>query len=199
MSTAQIITVDFRNDTLFAVERDDGVFVAVTPICQSLGLAPNKQRERIQSDPILREGGTTTVFPSAGGMQETFALRLDLVNGWLFTIDESRVRDEETRQRVLAYKRECYGVLFKHFYGRSYDDRKRGLEDPASVNHDEPIMNRRSLVTEARQTHGIQAARELWFKLGLPTTPSMYADPRQADFFYTAIRRDNPNGDQKAG
>ena len=28
----QIITVNFRNDTLFAVERDDGVFVAAKPI-----------------------------------------------------------------------------------------------------------------------------------------------------------------------
>lgn len=53
------------------------------------------------------------------------------------------------------------------------------------------MQTKRSLVTEARQTHGIQAARELWFKLGLPTTPSMYADPRQGEFFtYTAIRRD---------
>jgi hypothetical protein len=34
----KIVTVDFRNDTLFAVERDDGVFVALKPICDSLGI-----------------------------------------------------------------------------------------------------------------------------------------------------------------
>ena len=187
----KIITVDFRNDTLFAVERDDGVFIAVTPICQSLGLAPSKQRERIQHDPILREGGTVTVFPSAGGMQETFCLRLDLVNGWLFTIDESRVKDEETRQRVLAYKRECYGVLFKHFYGRSYEERKKVFETPGGDANDEPTPIKRSLVTETRQTFGIQPARELWFKLGLPTVPSMFAHPEQSELFtYTAIKRD---------
>ena len=186
MSSAHITTVEFHNDTLFAVEREDGVFVAVTPICQTLGLAPNKQKERIQADPILSEGGTVTVLPSAGGPQSTFCLRLDLVNGWLFTIDESRVKDEDTRQRVLAYKRECYRVLFQHFYGKATP-----RHEPAGVvNLDESLPTKRSLVAEARKTHGVQSARELWFKLGLPTTPSMYGDPRQPDFFYTAIRQE---------
>lgn len=192
MST--ITTVNFRNDTLFAVERDDGVFVAIKPISDTLGLAWNKQLERIKRDPILAEGMTMTVMPSPGGPQETTLLKLDLVNGWLFTIDEGRVKDEETRQRVLAYKRECYGVLHKHFYGRSLDERLSTLGDKvADATTDEPLSSRRQLVTEARHTHSVQAARELWFKLGLPTTPAMYADPRQGDFFYyTAIRRDPP-------
>ena len=101
----KIITVDFRNDTLFAVERDDGVYVAVKPISDTLGLAWNKQLERLKRDPILAEGMTIMVMPSVGGIQETTCLKLELVNGWLFGIDESRVKDEETRQRVLAYKR----------------------------------------------------------------------------------------------
>lgn len=189
-----ITTVNFRSDTLFACERDDGVFVAVTPICTSLGLDAKKQRERIQRDPILSEGGAVMALPSPGGTQDTFCLRLDLVNGWLFTIDESRVRDEETKQRVLSYKRECYSVLFKHFYGRSFEQRRASLEEPiGEPRMEEPTQTRRQLVTEARQTHGIQAARELWFKLGLPTTPAMYADPSQGEFFYyTAIKRDAP-------
>lgn len=198
-----ITTVNFRNDTLFAVERDDGIWVAVTPICQSLGIDPQKQRKRIAEDPILAEGVCQAVFPSAGGQQETTCIRLDLVNGWLFGINDKLVKDEETRQRVLAYKRECYSVLFKHFYGRTLDQRSASLADsPGEPRTEEPIHVRRQLVTEARHTHNIQAARELWFKLGLPTTPAMYADPQQGEFFYyTAIRRDPPKdngGEQEA-
>lgn len=187
-----IVTVDFRNDTLFAVERDDGVFVALKPICESLGLAWGSQHNRLLRDPILAEGIFTTKMPSVGGVQETTCIKLELVNGWLFTIDESRVKDEETRQRVLAYKRECYGVLFKHFYGRSYADRSATFEAARAPNMEETIHTKRQLVTEARQTHSIQAARELWFMLGLPTTPAMYADPRQTDLFtsYQVIRRE---------
>lgn len=177
----KIITVDFRSDTLFAAERDDGVFVAVTPICQALGLNANKQRERIQNDQILREGGTVTVFPSAGGMQETYCLRLDLVNGWLFTIDESRIKDPAVRERVLTYKRECYGVLFQHFYGKhERHERPADLIEPPTAT-EEPEGPKVRLVTEARHTFGPQAAGQLWFKLGLPVVPAMYHDPRQGE------------------
>ena len=169
-----IITVNFRSDTLFAVEREDGVFVAVSPICDALGISANMQRRRIQKDPILREGGIVTIFPSAGGMQETFCLRLDLVHGWLLGIDESRVRDEETRQKVLIYKRECCQVLFQHFYSRA-DVPPRETEEAEGP--------RVRMVTEARHTFGIPAAAQLWLKLGLPVVPAMLHDPRQPDLF----------------
>lgn len=35
----QLITVEFRGDTLFAVDDVDGVFVAVKPICDRLGMS----------------------------------------------------------------------------------------------------------------------------------------------------------------
>ena len=178
---ANIVTVDFRSDTLFAVERDDGVFVAITPICDRLGIRPEKQRERIKRDAILSEGSAVVAFPSAGGPQDTLCLRLDLINGWLFTLDESRVRDEATRQRVLVYKRECYGVLFRHFYGRAAE-----RPTPAEVIEPlpevgEPDGPKVRLVTEARHTFGTQAAAQLWFRLGLPIVPAMYHDPRQGE------------------
>lgn len=184
--SGKIVTVDFRSDTLFAVERDDGVYVAVAPICKTLGISINKQRERIQNDPILSEGGTVTVLPSPGGMQETFCLRLDLVNGWLFTIDESRVRDEETRQKVLAYKRECYGVLFQHFYGKATGTTPQPLDVIEDAETSESVKLRK--ITEARHIFGLPAAAELWFKLGMPITPAMLKDPRQYAFEYAAIK-----------
>lgn len=36
---SQIITVDFRGDTIFAVQQTGTPFVAVKPICDRLGLA----------------------------------------------------------------------------------------------------------------------------------------------------------------
>ncbi len=181
-----IVTVNFRNDTLFAVERDDGVFVAVTPICDALGLAAAMQRKRIQNDAILSEGGIVAIFPSAGGMQETFCLRLDLVNGWLFTIDESRVKDEETRLRVLSYKRECYRVLFEHFYGRQAP-RAEIVEDGA-----EAVGPKVRMVTESRNTFGTQAAAQLWFKLGLPVVPAMLASSERTLFDVFGAKPDEP-------
>ena len=114
----KIITVDFRDDTLFAVEKDDGVFVAIKPIVQTIGLDWKAQLRRVTDDAILSKGMVVATIPSPGGAQITTCLRLDLVNGWLFTLEDSRVKDPVVRERVLTYKRECYSVLFNHFYKR---------------------------------------------------------------------------------
>jgi len=135
----QIITVNFRNDTLFAVQRDDGEFVAITPICKSLGIDAQKQRKRIQEDSILSEGVCQAVYPSPGGDQEMTLLRLDLLNGWLFGINDKQVKDEETRQKVLAYKRECYAVLHAHFHGAARPA-PRHLPDLEDMDAEEPEL-----------------------------------------------------------
>lgn len=183
---SKLITVDFHDDTLFALDTPEGVFVAVNPICQRLGIDPQKQRKRIAEDAILSEGVCQAVYPSAGGGQETAGLRLDLIHGWLFTINEKLIRDDETRARVLTYKRECYGVLFQHFYG----SRQQGpVVAPPPAAREEPVRVRRQLVTEARHVFGERAAGRLWFALGLPIVPEMQEPPKQGDFgfTYTAI------------
>jgi hypothetical protein len=180
-----IITVNFRNDTLFAVERDDGVFVAIKPICDSLGIAWQGQLQRVKYDPVLSEGVTTVVIPSPGGAQETTCLKLELVNGWLFKIDSRRVQNEDAKQKLLTYQRECYGVLFQHFYGKH--------QKPAPVIEEEPAENESvkiRLVHESRQVFGTQAAAQLWFRLGLPVVPAMLHDPRQISLLdYSAVKR----------
>lgn len=188
----QIITVNFRGDDLYGFENDDGTFVALKPIVENMGMDWSAQYRRTQRDPILSEGIAMMATPfGRGGDQQAVCLKLDLVNGWLFTIDSSRVKDEAVRDRVLLYQRECYGVLHKHFYGRSTAERRETIDGKPST--EEPMQTKRSLVTEARQTFGPQVARELWFKLSMPTTPGMYADESQGDFFtYTAIKRDPP-------
>lgn len=180
---SKIITVDFRNDTLFAVERDDGVFVAVKPICDTLGLSWGSQHNRIMRDPILAEGIFTTKMPSVGGLQETTLLKMDLINGWLFGIDENRVK-AECKEAVLTYKRECYAVMFEHFYGKK---KAKPVEISEDAQENESVKLR--MVTEGRHTFGNQAAAQLWFRLGLPVVPAMMHDPRQITLFdYTAVK-----------
>lgn len=193
----QIITVNFRGDQLYGFENDDGTFVALKPIVESMGMDWSAQLKRVKRNPILAEGMAIMATPfGRGGDQEAVSIKLELVNGWLLTIDTSRIENDDVRERVLLYQRECYAVLYKHFYGRSQADRSASIE--GTPNTEEPLQVKRSLVTEARQTFGCQSARELWFKLGMPTTPSMYADDRQYEFTYTAIKRDPPIADQAA-
>ena len=188
----QIITVNFRGDQLYGFEEDDGTFMALKPIVESMGLDWSSQVKRVKRDPILSEGMVMMTIPfGRGGDQEAICLKLELVNGWLFTIDAARITNEQVREKVILYQRECYSVLHKHFYGRSTGERHSSpAGEPAT---EEPMQSRRSLVTETRQSFGIQAAREMWFKLGLPTVPAMFADPDQASLFtYTAVKKHEP-------
>ena len=111
-------------------------------------------------------------------------MRLQLINGWLFTIDESRVKDEETRQRVLTYKRECYDVLYRHFIGTPIVKGRSTSKDEAP----ESDGSRLRMVTETRQLFGRSAAAQLWFKLGLPTVPAMMREPLQGNFDFSSIQ-----------
>lgn len=169
----EIVTVNFRGDELYGFKQDDGVFVALKPIARALGLDWSAQLKRVKRDPVLSEGMAMMATPyGLGGDQEAVAIKMELVNGWLFGIDSSRIRDETARERVILYQRECYGVLFKHFY-------KGGLLESEAVDYEPdkalPVGERRKLVTEARQSYGTAASRALWFKLGLPTVPEMSA------------------------
>lgn len=186
----KLTTISFQGDTLFAVE-DEGVpFVAIKPISDGLGLKWSGQHDRLNRDPILAEGIRVMRMPSPGGEQETVALRLDLLQGWLFGIEVSRVKPE-VRPRVLDYKRECFAALHAHFYGRRAEPVAVPPFDPA---REEPVSVRRGLVSEARQTFGVKAAGSLWIALGLPLVAEMRDGRRQGDlaFTYTAVRQDPP-------
>lgn len=182
----EIVTVNFRGDDLYGFKQDDGVFLAAKPMAEAMGLSWEPQRQRIQRDPVLSEGASMMKVPfGRGGPQEMLCIKLELVNGWLFGIDSARIKDETVRERVILYQRECYQVLHDHFSGK----RKTLLGENDEEPDNSPSMNeRRSLVAEARQTFGTQAARELWFVQGLPIVPAMVAHGHnQPDLFHPGM------------
>ena len=173
----QIVTVDFHGDELFGFEREGVIHVALKPIVTALGIDWSSQLHRLRRDPVLSEGVVVMTTPHG---PEMVCLRLDLVNGWLFTIDASRVRGDAVREKVLVYQRECFAVLARHFQQAT----GAGLAPLAGPSTAEG----RQLVTEARQTFGAQAARELWASLGLPMVPAMRAPAEQPDLFEPPAR-----------
>ncbi|MDD2728501.1 phage antirepressor N-terminal domain-containing protein [Malikia sp.] len=109
-----LVNVEFHGQSLVAVLIDGQPYVAMKPICENIGLQWNGQFERINRNPVMKEGIRVTRTPSKGGDQETVCLPLDMLNGWLFGVDVNRVR-EEIKPRLIQYQKECFGVLFRHF------------------------------------------------------------------------------------
>ena len=160
------------------------MFVALKPIVESMGMDWSAQLKRVKRDPILAEGMAIMATPfGRGGDQDAVCLKMDLVNGWLFTIDSSRIKDEGVREKVILYQRECYTVLFRHFYKGA-----KPISEPLIVEDHEETQNpdgsKVRLVTECRQTFGTKASGQLWFQLGLPTVPAMIEQSRQYDLLH---------------
>ncbi len=115
-------TVDFYGDAMVAVRSANGdIYVPVRPICEQIGVDWPAQFRRIKRDVILSEEQmVVAVTATTDGANETqthemVALPLKYLNGWLFGLNPSRVK-EEVRDVLIRYQRECYDVLYEAFY-----------------------------------------------------------------------------------
>ena len=54
-------------ESVWKARQDDGVFVALKPMCDSMGLTWRPQWKRLQNDAVLSEGITVMMIPSPGG------------------------------------------------------------------------------------------------------------------------------------
>lgn len=110
--------IDFYGDEITAVLVEEGdrqmVFIPIRPICDYLGLNWSGQRQRIQRDPILGEVSSECVIHSQGQGRRMLCLPLDYLNGWMFSINADRVK-EDIRNNLLRYQRDCYRALADAF------------------------------------------------------------------------------------
>lgn len=130
-------TIDFYGDEIIAVlvkeERRQQVYIPIRAICDYLGLSWSGQRERINRDPVLSEVTrfvrVTRTNPE-GGNPNVLALPLEYLNGFLFGVNASRVK-EEIRDNLIRYQRECYRVLADAFLPPDLNVRPVDSDDQA--------------------------------------------------------------------
>ncbi len=107
--------VDFYEDEITALQMDDGkVFVPIRPICDRLGINWNGQRQRIKRDTVLSEALTVCVTHTVQGNRDMLCLPLDTLPGFLFGVNENRVK-VELKEPLIIYKREVHRVLSEAF------------------------------------------------------------------------------------
>ena len=108
-------TVPFYGHNLVAIRLPDGRIAAVLRwLCDGLGVNIQSQMRHIRGRAVLAEGLVTVRIDTEGGPQAMPALTLDVLPGWLFSVDERRVK-EEARADVILFQRECAKVLADHF------------------------------------------------------------------------------------
>jgi hypothetical protein len=171
VASGKLTLVEFHGDSLLGVILEDGEYVAIKPMSDAMGLSWPSQWKRLQRDPILRESIVVMAMPWGTSAVETTFLRIDLVNGWLFGIDESRVKPE-ARETVLTYKRECYRVLYEHFHGKKIRPGQPEMSDQL----------KKELVNTAIRCGGARAGAEAWVHYGLAPLPAITHALAQGEF-----------------
>lgn len=116
MKTKTVAKVNDVNNLLI----DNGEkLVPIRPNCDALGIAHQRQIEKIKSDEIL--GSTVTLrmtFAADKNEREMTCIPYMYVFGWLFTINPKNVKPE-AKEAVIKYRLECYKALFQPFTDQS--------------------------------------------------------------------------------
>lgn len=113
-------TVDFYGDGIpVAQTLDGGLYVALRPITDHLGLAFGSQRNRVLRDRVMAPRVRTVLMTAADGRQrELLCLPLDLLPGFLFGVTTGRVRPALV-DKIDRYRADCFRVLWETFRGDS--------------------------------------------------------------------------------
>lgn len=106
--------VKFNNQDVPVFFHENKPYVAMKPICENIGLQWEAQYKKIQRNHILKQAMSMMDMPSKGGIQQTIALPIGYLNGWLLNVDVNRVKPE-IKDTLIKYQLECYDVLYKHF------------------------------------------------------------------------------------
>lgn len=108
-------TVPFYGHDLIAVTLPDGGIAAVLRwLCDGLHLNMQSQLRVIRGRTALADGLVSVQVMTEGGPQTMAALTLDVLPGWLFAVDERRVK-AEAQADVVLFQRECVRALATYF------------------------------------------------------------------------------------
>ena len=106
-------TVPFNGNEIISLEKDGVVYVPVKRLCENLGLDWTGQRKKLTEEPRFNYRLISAVGADKK-TREMGCIPFKKLNGWLFSINPSRVR-KDLRKKLEAYQEECFDVLYKYW------------------------------------------------------------------------------------
>ena len=105
---------------IYAINDENGqTIVPIRPICEAIGVDYKAQYSKVKEDEILSSTVVlSTTVATDGKDRGMVCLPLEFVYGWIFTINPRNV-NPRAKDSVIKYKRECYEVLYRHFFNRA--------------------------------------------------------------------------------
>lgn len=129
-----IQSVDFHGKIIPTIQHDGKPYVGMKAICENIGLGWHGQWERINRHAVLKDGIRVIRTPSNGGEQDMVCLPLEYLNGWLFGVDVTRLKNPEARTTLIRYQRECFKVLYDYWHnGKAENPRQTTPDERAGL------------------------------------------------------------------
>ncbi|ACZ07719.1 P22_AR N-terminal domain [Sebaldella termitidis] len=112
----------FHEDEIltFQDQETGKIYVAVTMICNSLGMSENQrdtQVKKIKNDGTLKLGAKELTVKIDGQVREQMFIELEFLTGWLFKINPARF-SEELKEKLIDYQLHCQEILTDEFFGK---------------------------------------------------------------------------------
>lgn len=108
--------VPFHGDELLTVKVNDTPYIPMKPIVEGLGLTWGAQQKKLRWNG--RYSDIAIPIQTASGVQDMLCIPLRKLNGWLFSVNPSKVRDD-VRPKLIAYQEECFEVLYRYWHGET--------------------------------------------------------------------------------
>ena len=111
----ELQNINFHGSNLLTIEQGGTLYVAMKPVCESIGVNWDSQRKKVMGHSVLSSVAVIMTATGNDGKQyKMVMLPIKYIQGWLFMIDANRVKPE-IKELLLRYQRECYRVLANHF------------------------------------------------------------------------------------
>jgi len=107
-------SVNFHNDTVFALEHEGVAYVAMRPICENIGIDWDTQSRKLNRNKDKFSCCHMTATGADGKQYQMLCLPLKKLNGWLFSINPEKVRPD-IKDKIVMYQEECFEVLYNYF------------------------------------------------------------------------------------
>ena len=124
----QVVTnfLEFKAKTLLFMAVDGTTYVALKPVCEAIGVDYVAQYKNVKEDPILGPALSNQTMQVPGDQARSLACLPEMyVYGWIFSI-------KSASKELLAYKKECYDILYVHFHG-TVTGRRKLLQEKAKI------------------------------------------------------------------
>jgi hypothetical protein len=129
ITSNDLATVSFHGKDLTTIGVDSECYVAMKPIVEGVGLDWTGQQKKLVAQGNKFNYRHISIVAADGKRREMLCIPLAKLNGWLFSINPSKVKPE-IRDAVTRYQDECFEVLYQHWMTRYQRPTQAPSNDP---------------------------------------------------------------------